>query len=164
MEPNFALAHHDIGWVLEAQGKYPEAIEEFERAVRISDVAALWSSLGHAYGMAGRRQDAMRVLHRLADLRKQHYVAPGNDATVYLGLGNFEKAMDLYEKSYDERCWGMLWLKIGHNLKPLRGTPRFEKLLQKMHFPVDGKSSVSTKLPAEFAQNQQFIKKIADGR
>jgi TolB-like protein/DNA-binding winged helix-turn-helix (wHTH) protein/Tfp pilus assembly protein PilF len=134
MEPNFALAHHDIGWVLEAQGKYPEAIEEFERAVRLSDVAALWSSLGHAYGMAGRREDAMRALHRLADLRKQRYVAPNYDATVYLGLGDLDKAMDLYEKSYDERCWGMLWFKIGHNLLPLRGTPRFERLLQKMNF------------------------------
>jgi TolB-like protein/DNA-binding winged helix-turn-helix (wHTH) protein len=135
MEPNFALAHHDIGWVMEAQGKYPEAIEEFERAVRISDVAALWSALGHAYGIAGRREDAKRVLHRLGELRKQHYVAPNYDATVYLGLGDFDKAMDLYEKSYDERCWGMVWFKIGHNLKPLRGTPRFEKLLQKMNFP-----------------------------
>jgi TolB-like protein/DNA-binding winged helix-turn-helix (wHTH) protein/Tfp pilus assembly protein PilF len=136
MDSNFALAHHDIGWVLEAQGRYPEAIEEFERAVRISDVAAMWSSLGHAYGLASRRQDAIRVLHRLADLRKQHYVSPSYDATVYMGLGDFDKAMDLYEKSYEERCWAMVWFRIGHNLKPLRGTPRFERLLQKMKFPA----------------------------
>jgi tetratricopeptide (TPR) repeat protein len=137
MEPNFALAHHDIGWVLEAQGKYPEAIEEFERAVQISDVAALWSALGHAYGMAGRKQDAIRVLRRLEELSKKHYVAPTYESTVYLGLGEYDRAMDLLEKSYDERCWGMLWFRIGHNLKPLRGTPRFEKLLQKMNFPED---------------------------
>jgi len=137
MDPNFALAHHDIGWVLEAQGKYSEAIEEFERAVRISDVAALWSALGHAYGVAGRRQDAIRVLHKLADLRKEHYVSPNYDATVYLGLGDFDKAMDLYERSYEERSWAMVWFRIGHNLKPLRGTPRFERLLLKMKFPAD---------------------------
>jgi len=137
VDPNFALAHHDIGWVLEAQAKYSEAIEEFERAVQISDVAALWSSLGHAYGMAGRRQDAIRVLHRLADLRKEHYVSPNYDATVYLGLGDFDKAMDLYERSYEERSWAMVWFRIGHNLKPLRGTPRFERLLLKMKFPAD---------------------------
>jgi TolB-like protein/DNA-binding winged helix-turn-helix (wHTH) protein/Flp pilus assembly protein TadD len=153
IEPNFALAHHDIGWVLEAQGKYPEAIEEFERAVRISDVAALWSSLGHAYGMAGRREDAMRALQRLADLRKQHYVAPNYDATVYLGLGEYDKAMDLFEKSYDERCWGMLWFKIGQNLRPLRGTPRFEKLLRKMDFPAGGSAFVSAKIRSALAHN-----------
>jgi tetratricopeptide (TPR) repeat protein len=50
LDPNFALAHHDIGWVLEAEGRYPEAIQEFERAVQISDVAALWSSLGTRTG------------------------------------------------------------------------------------------------------------------
>jgi TolB-like protein/DNA-binding winged helix-turn-helix (wHTH) protein/Tfp pilus assembly protein PilF len=141
MEPNFALAHHDIGWVLEAEGKYPEAIEEFERAVRISDVAALWSSLGHAYGMAGRRQEAVKVLHRLEELSKKHYVAPNYAATVYLGLGENDKAMGLYERSYEERCWGMLWFKIAHSLKPLRGTARFEKLLQKMNFPPDVRTS-----------------------
>jgi TolB-like protein/DNA-binding winged helix-turn-helix (wHTH) protein/Tfp pilus assembly protein PilF len=140
MDPNFALAHHDIGWVLEAQGKYSEAIEEFERAVRISNVAALWSALGHAYGMAGRRQDAVRVLHKLADLRKEHYVSPSYDGTVYLGLGELDKAMDLFEKSYEERSWAMVWFRIGHNLKPLRGTPRFEKLLQKMNFPAEPSS------------------------
>ena len=137
MEPNFALAHNDVGWVLEAEGKYPEAIEEFERAVGISDVAALWSALGHAYGMAGRRQDAWKVLERLEKFSKERYVAPNYEATVYLGLGEADKAMDLFEKSYDQRCWGMLWFKIAQNLAPLRGTPRFERLLEKMNFPAD---------------------------
>ncbi len=143
LNPNYATAHQWYGQFLrlmgreEAQGKYSEAIEEFERAVRISDVAALWSALGHAYGVAGRRQDAIRVLHKLADLRKEHYVSPNYDATVYLGLGDFDKAMDLYERSYEERSWAMVWFRIGHNLKPLRGTPRFERLLLKMKFPAD---------------------------
>jgi TolB-like protein/DNA-binding winged helix-turn-helix (wHTH) protein/Tfp pilus assembly protein PilF len=135
MDPNFALAHHDIGWVLEAQGKYPEAIDEFERAVRISDVAALWSSLGHAYGMAGRRQDALRVLQRLRQLSKQHYVAPSYEAAVFLGLGEYKQAMDLYERAYAERSWAMVWFRIGQYTKPLWGTPRFQALLQKMSFP-----------------------------
>ena len=135
LDPNFALAHHDIGWVLEAQGKYPEAIAEFERAVQISDVAALWSSLGHAYGMADRRKDAERVLERLRAIAKHHYVAPSYEATVYLGLGEYDKAMDLYERSYAERNWAMIWFKIGHNLRTLHGNPRYEALLKKMKFP-----------------------------
>jgi len=137
MEPNFALAHHDIGWVMEAQGKYPEAIREFERAVQISDVAALWSSLGHAYGMAGRRQDAMKVLQRLHEIAKQHYVSPSYEAAVYMGLGEYDRAMDLYEKSYAGRNWAMIWTRIGHYMKPLHGTPRFEALLKRMNFPPD---------------------------
>jgi tetratricopeptide (TPR) repeat protein len=135
LDPNFALAHHDIGWVLEAEGKYPEAIQEFERAVQISDVAALWSSLGHAYGMAGRRQDAVKVLARLSGIAKQHYVSPSYEAAVHLGLGEYDQAMDLYEKAYAERSWAMLWFRIGQYTKPLHGTPRFEALLAKMSFP-----------------------------
>ncbi|HEY6944308.1 MAG TPA: tetratricopeptide repeat protein, partial [Candidatus Acidoferrum sp.] len=139
LDPNFALAHHDIGWVLEAEGKYPEAIREFERAVQISDVAALWSSLGHAYGMAGRREDAKRVIQRLQEIAKQHYVSPSYEAAVYVGLGDYDHAMDLYERAYAERNWAMLWFRIAHNLKPLHGTPRFEALLKKMNFPPEPK-------------------------
>ena len=135
LDPNFALAHNDIGWVLEAEGKYPEAIQEFERAVQISDVAALWSSLGHAYGTAGRRRDARKVLERLREIARQHYVSPSYEAAVHLGLGEYDEAMDLYERAYAERSWAMLWFKIGQYTKLLRGTPRFEALLEKMHFP-----------------------------
>jgi len=135
LDPNFALAHNDIGWVLEAEGKYPEAIQEFERAVQISDVAALWSSLGHAYGMAGRRREARKVLERLREIARQHYVSPSYEAAVHLGLGEYDEAMDLYERAYAERSWAMLWFKIGQYTKLLRGTPRFEALLAKMHFP-----------------------------
>lgn len=135
LDPNFALAHHDIGWVLEAEGKYPEAIKEFERAVQISDVAALWSSLGHAYGMAGRRQDARKVLEHLREIARQHYVSPSYEAAVYLGLGDLDQAMDLYERAYAEHSWAMLWFKIAQNTKPLHGTRRFEALLAKMNFP-----------------------------
>jgi len=135
LDPNFALAHNDIGWVLEAEGKYPEAIQEFERAVQISDVAALWSSLGHAYGMAGRRRDARKVLERLREIARRHYLSPSYEAAVHLGLGEYDEAMDLYERAYAERSWAMLWFKIGQYTKLLRGTPRFEALLAKMHFP-----------------------------
>jgi TolB-like protein/DNA-binding winged helix-turn-helix (wHTH) protein/Tfp pilus assembly protein PilF len=135
LDPNFALAHHDIGWVLEAQRNYPQAIAEFERAVQISDVTALWSSLGHAYGMAGRPQDAQRVLERLRAMAKHQYVAPSYEAMVYLGLGDYDKAMDLYERAYSERNWAMIWLKIGHNFRPLHGHPRYQALVRKMNFP-----------------------------
>jgi TolB-like protein/Tfp pilus assembly protein PilF len=135
LDPNFALAHHDIGWVLEAEGKYPEAVKEFERAVEISDVAALWSSLGHAYGMAGRRQEARKVLGRLEEIAKHHYVSPSYQAAVLLGLGEYNQAMDLYERAYTERSWSMVWFRIGLYTKPLRGTRRFEALLAKMNFP-----------------------------
>ena len=57
------------------------------------------------------------------------------EATVYLGLGEYDKALDLYDKSYAERNWAMIWFKIGHNLKPLHGMPRYEALLKKMNFP-----------------------------
>lgn len=122
---------------MEAEGRYQEAIEEFERAVQISDVAALWSSLGHAYGMAGRRQDANRVIQRLHDFAKQHCVSPNYEAAVYVGLGEYDRAMDLYERAYAERSWAMVWFRIAHNLKPLHGTPRFEALLKKMDFPPE---------------------------
>jgi hypothetical protein len=36
----------------------------------------------------------------------------------------------------------VLWFKIGHRVKPLRGTARFEQLFGKMNFPADTRTSV----------------------
>jgi tetratricopeptide (TPR) repeat protein len=85
--------------------------------------------------MAGRNEDARTVLVRLREIAKQHYVSPSYEAAVHLGLGEYDQAMDLYERAYAERSWAMVWFKIGQYTKPLRGTPRFEALLGKMNFP-----------------------------
>ena len=52
--------------------------------------------------------------------------------SIYLGLGEKEKAMDWLDKCYadqDGTCW---WLKVDPIYDPVREHPRFKALLKKV--------------------------------
>jgi TolB-like protein len=55
----------------------------------------------------------------------------------YLVLGNFDKAMDNYEKAYDEKLFTLAYISldvIGH--PELKSNPRYVALLKKMNLPL----------------------------
>ena len=52
--------------------------------------------------------------------------------TIYLGLGEKEKALDWLEKAYEEQdsaCW---YLKIDQIYDSIRNEPRFQAILKKI--------------------------------
>lgn len=53
-------------------------------------------------------------------------------AIIYVGLDEYEKALDLMEKAYEERCGWLAYLKVDPRLDPLRKEARFVHLLQRV--------------------------------
>jgi tetratricopeptide (TPR) repeat protein len=94
--------------------------------------------VGHALALAylGRRDEAIREGQRAVELTRasrdeysgrytQHQVA-----RVYLILGDRDKALDLLEPLLKVPYYlSPAWLAIDPNFVPLKGHPRFEKLL-----------------------------------
>ena len=71
-------------------------------------------------------------MRELEDLAKQEYVSPTAFATIYLGLGEKEIALDWLEKAYEQQdiaCW---YLKIDQIYDSVRNEPRFQALLKKV--------------------------------
>jgi len=66
---------------------------------------------------------------------KYSYVSPADVAEAYIWLGDHDRAMDWFQKAYDERSFSMVYLGVHPAYDPLRQDPRFGKLLEKMHFP-----------------------------
>ena len=61
--PSFGPVHYHLGLAYEQMNRYPDAIAELERARALSgDLPYLLGALGHAYAMAGRGDDARRLL------------------------------------------------------------------------------------------------------
>jgi adenylate cyclase len=88
--------------------------------------------LGYAYAISGERAKAEEALRELEELANRQYVSPTGFATIYLGLGEKEKALDWLEKAYEERdsaCW---YLKIDRIYDPVRKEPRFQAILKKI--------------------------------
>jgi tetratricopeptide (TPR) repeat protein len=69
------------------------------------------SYLGAAYGVAGKRDDADKILDQLFALKQNQYVSPFSIARVYCGLNETDKAFDWFERAFEERSGEMVALK-----------------------------------------------------
>ena len=69
LDPNFAVAHMIIGLSYVQKKMYDEAISELQKAKANPDSRAL---LAYAYGLAGKRSEARKILEELGDLSNQN--------------------------------------------------------------------------------------------
>ena len=53
-------------------------------------------------------------------------------ATILLGLGDVERALDWTERAMEDRRGWLVYLGVNPVLDPMRGHPRFEALVQRM--------------------------------
>jgi len=134
LDPSFVDAHLYLGLVYEQKGMFTDAIGELRQAVSGSGGAARYvSALGHAYAIAGQTRMAEQSLARLQEQAKQRYVAPYDIAVVYMGLKEKDQALKYLEMAYsDHSCW-MIFLRVEPSFDSLRGDPRYQDILHRMH-------------------------------
>ena len=136
MDPTFDLTQWFLGQVYEDKGQFAEAIAQYEKATQLSPDPAVQASLARAYAVAGRKEEARKILDNLTTESGQRYIPAYSLAIIYLSLGDKEETLRLLEKSYEDRApfdTGVFGsLKIDRRLDPLRGEPRFEALVRKV--------------------------------
>jgi hypothetical protein len=66
--------------------------------------------------------------------RTSDYVSPVAFATILLGLGDADGAVDWTEIAYDERRGWLAYLRVNPIMDPMRGKARFDALVAKMRF------------------------------
>jgi len=59
-------------------------------------------------------------------------VSPVELATLYIGLGDNQRALDWTERAYAERRGWVAYLKVHPIVDPLRNEPRFKALVEKL--------------------------------
>jgi serine/threonine-protein kinase len=133
MGPNFFSARRYYGLILEAQGNYESAIEQFEKGRELSNNNPIMTALlGHSYAIAGRRKDAQKLLDELTDESRGRKPSSYDIAVIYTGLGEHEKAIEWLEKAYEERNEYLSYVKADPRFDPLRTDPRFQDILRRM--------------------------------
>ena len=59
MDPNFAMAHNQLGQAYLQQHMYGQAVVELQKAVQLSAGSPTWiANLARAYALSGRRSEA----------------------------------------------------------------------------------------------------------
>jgi tetratricopeptide (TPR) repeat protein len=124
------LARWGLGLVAEQQGRSDEAIAIFEPIVGSS--LNRRSSLGHAYGVAGRTREARQVLGELRSAAEDRYVPAYWVALVHAGLGERDQALRYLERAFEERSTVLAYLLIDPRLAALRDEPRFADLARRL--------------------------------
>lgn len=134
-DPNSVNLHAFLGLNLEQKkGDYlDEAIKELEKARELdadNENPETLAQLGHAYGLAGKKEEAQKLLERLRGFPKDRYVSPYNFVLILVGLGSKEKALEELQRAALERTDWFACLKVDPRLDPLRGDSRFIALLK----------------------------------
>jgi serine/threonine-protein kinase len=128
--------HEILGWAYEAKGDLTRAIGEIELARKEEPtIAEPLASLGHAYALAGRKDEARKVIEELREMSKKYHVPPYTVALVYSALNEKEAAFAELEKAWGERSWYLIDLAVDPQIDNLRDDPRFKDLLRRVGLP-----------------------------
>ena len=125
------LTKWGLALVAEQQGRVDEAIAILERLGGTS--LNTKSSLGHAYGLAGRATQSRSILRLLQTEAERSYVPSYFLALVHAGLGERDQALRYLEKAYEERSTVLAYVQIDPRLASLRTEPRFVALVRRLN-------------------------------
>jgi TolB-like protein/DNA-binding winged helix-turn-helix (wHTH) protein/Tfp pilus assembly protein PilF len=131
MDPSFSFAYTSLARIYALRGEYGKAIANAREAVR-TDKEGFQSLalLGYALGISGNKAEGTTILQRL---QVEKGAQPFDIAVVQLGLGHKEDALQILEKSLDDRTYS-LRLKTEPLFEPLHSDPRFKALLRRAGF------------------------------
>jgi TolB-like protein/Tfp pilus assembly protein PilF len=137
LNPNYWFDYYFLARAYEQKGQLDQAIDAFQKGLKLEGNTELWGGLGHAYGLAGRREEAAEVLRQLDEIAKVRYVAPYNVALVHLGLGDRDAAFAWLERAFEAKSYLLaVYLNTDARLKDLYADARYRSLHSRMHLPV----------------------------
>jgi|GEM_PF-558711 len=131
--PKFWGGHWAKGHIYNQHKMYEKAINEFEQAVKVEGGHSLpIAALGYTFALAGKPDEARRIIAELEALSKDVYVSPFHVATVYAGLNEPDKMFEWLERAYQLRARSLAWLHVSRELKPFHDDDRFRDLSKRI--------------------------------
>jgi TolB-like protein/Tfp pilus assembly protein PilF len=133
LDPSYAISLVNLGRAFEQQGKYELALDTFGKILAADpDDPAVLGLVGHADAASGRRTDAHKILSKLEQVQTKRYVPALYFAMIYTGLNDKDKSFAWLDKAYEEHCEYLVYLPTEPMADPLRGDPRFSRLLSRL--------------------------------
>lgn len=136
LDPSFAPAHLLLGQAYEQKKMLKEATAELEQAVKLSGGGALYlASLAHAYGVAGSRSDALKLIRQLENLAAQQRVSSYDVALAFVGVDDKDQAFSWLEKAVSDHAGRLMFLNVEPRFDSVRSDPRYAELARRLRFP-----------------------------
>ena len=129
LAPDYPAAPANLAVLHAVAGRHAEAVRQAERVAALEPgTPHALATLGYVYARAGRRREAEAQLGALLQLPTP---SPFRIATVYLALGDRDRALDFIEKAVDDRDDHANWLAVTPMFHELRADPRYLRALRR---------------------------------
>jgi eukaryotic-like serine/threonine-protein kinase len=134
-DPKFDTAYWGLGLIYEQKGMPAEAVAQMEKAAALSPDPNTMASLAHAYGIAGQKEKAHKVLEDLQGQAKKENISGYQFAVIFVGLGEQEKALAELEKAFKERSTLLGYIRMDPRFDPIRSDARFIDIQRRIGLP-----------------------------
>ena len=125
LEPRNGAAPVVLSFIYLDQNRVQDALTVLDRPEYQSA-----SPLGVVYALAGRREDALKVLGRLDSATN-----PNGLADIYFALGDNDEGFMWLSKAIDQKQGFARWTNVSPLYKDLRSDPRFAPLVARLKLP-----------------------------
>ena len=134
LRPDRALGYWGLALASLAAGDPERAVHALRRGVELSDDGIVMrAQLARALAVADRPDEARALLGELEALKDNAFVSPYHLAVVRLALGDRAAALDELERAAEGRDPWVVFLAADSGLASLRGDPRFDQLVARIH-------------------------------
>jgi TolB-like protein/Tfp pilus assembly protein PilF/tRNA A-37 threonylcarbamoyl transferase component Bud32 len=136
-DPTFALAHYGLAELFVLEKRYGESLSEIEKTVRVYPESSYYRGFqGYALAMAGRSEEARKILESLIEESKTKYVSWLGIAFIYLGLDEIDHSFAALELAYQQGETRLDTFRVRADLNPKwKADPRCAELLKKIGLP-----------------------------
>jgi hypothetical protein len=106
---------------------------QFRRDVEVSKGESQdLASLGHAYGVTGKRVEALRIAKEIEEKYAKGEALGQYIAAVYVGLGDKDSAFAWLEKDFQQRSGSLTFITWFFAFESLWSDPRYTDLVRRM--------------------------------
>ena len=141
-DPDFWVARHYLALAYVQKGMYNEAISELRTLIKAPPAGPIpdkvietemeaSSSLGFAYGTAGKTAEAKDILSKLQSLSQRRYISGIYFAIVYSGLKDSERTIHYLNEAFQSRQPGLVLIRIDPMFEWLRSDSKFQELTRR---------------------------------
>ena len=132
-DPHYLFAVWLLAMAYREMSRHDDAVKMCEQAVTLSNQALNFkASLGQAFGSAGFEDRARAILDDLQACEESRYVSPLWLSWVHLGLGEYDRALDLLAQAVSDGTPLAMMLHQDSVYDPLRSDPRFAELAMRV--------------------------------
>jgi serine/threonine-protein kinase len=130
--PHYSELYYALGMASHASGRTREAVEAFERGVKLSGMPLLLGWLAEAHVLDGNVPAAERVLGELMRMAEEGNPMPVPIAVAATSLGRDDLAFEWLERAAERRDIMLGYITVLPSLRSLRADARYHALIGRM--------------------------------